>query len=237
MAYTIKKPKSTYVKEPYGLPFELTEKDKFKQPNVTEKPIKSYAENVPTPYQDEVKTFANPKTKEIMWIKREDAGKGWTNTYVNGKLIEKTRNPESSYKLVPQDFKEVSLFSEMSYHSGLNEKGKITKYGTNDYTLEYSDYTPIDNYRLQSPLKSQNKKEFGEVKKDVQLQKWNYVVLDWKPEGDKVKLQIKHKTSTPFGEEKEIFKSKEYDLSEKDKAISDFKEYVKKVKNHTTSKQ
>lgn len=232
MAYKTKKQKSHFIQEPYGLPYELTKKDEFRKPNFYAQniPTPFYAQNIPTPYQDEVKTFANSQTKEIMWVKREDVGKGWTNTYVNGKLVEKSRNPSDLYKIIPQDFKEISLFSEMSYHSGLNRQGKINHYGTSDYTLEYSDYTPIGNYKLQSPLKTQNKDEFGKVKNDVELQKWNYVVLNWKPEGDKTKLQIVHKTSTPFGEEKEIYKSKEYNLSERKQAISDFKAYVKKIK-------
>lgn len=181
------------------------------------------------PYSDEVKSFANPHTKEIMWIKRDYLGKGWYATYVNGKLLEKSRNPKSSYEIVPQNFKEISLFSEMNYHSGLNEKGKITNYGTNDYTLQYSDYNPKGVYKFQSPLKSGNKKEFGKVKNEVELQEWNYVVLDWKPVGNTSKLQIKHNIYSPFEKEKNIYTSREYDLSEKKQAISDFKDYVKKI--------
>jgi hypothetical protein len=195
--------------------------------------IKGKRENVVQPkvfFYDEVKTFANPETKELMSIKREYQGKGWYVTYINGELVDKSRDVGSSFKYVPSGFKEVSLFSEMSYHSGLIDKGKITNYGTHDYTLQYSDYTPIGEYRLQSPLKTEKKNEFGKIKNDVELQKWNYVVLDLKPDGDKIKLYIKHKISTPYGEEKEVYKSREYDLSEKKKAIKDFKEYVGKIK-------
>jgi hypothetical protein len=200
----------------------------LKSPKLKEK--KTFEIEKEIPYEDKVKTFANPYTKEVMWVKREYLGKGWYATYVNGKLVDKSRNVKSSYEYVPENFKEVSLFSEMSYHSGLRDKGKITKYGMEDYTLQYSDYKPIGEYKLQSPLKTSQKDEFGEVKNKVEFQKWNYVVLNWKPEGNKTKLQIVHKTSTPYGEKKEIYKSKEYDISERKEAIKDFRNYVAKIK-------
>ena len=178
--------------------------------------------------QDEVKTFANPQTKEIMSIKREYLGKGWYATYIDGKLVDKSRNVGSSYSYVPQGYKEISLFSEMSYHSGLNkkEKGKITNYGTEDYTLQYSDYKPLGEYKLESSLRTNKKDEYGQIKNKVELQKWNYIVLNWIPEGNTTKLQIKHKVSDPYGNEKEVYKSKVYDISERKQAIKDFRKYV-----------
>jgi hypothetical protein len=185
------------------------------------------------PYQDAVSSYANPDTKEIMWIKTENIGKGWEAIYVNGKLVKKSRSGTFLGSYVPKGFKKVSLFSEMSYHSALTQgkKGKITRYGTHDYNLDYSDFKPIGKYKLLSPLKTNSKKEFAEVKNEVELQKWNYIVLNWKPEENTTKLQIEHKIKTPYGEDKEIYKSRVYDISEKNQAVKDFRNYVAKVKN------
>lgn len=205
----------------------------YKIKNKPLKEKKSFEVKSNIPYSNEVSIFANPNTKEIMWIKRDYLGKGWYATTINGKLVDKSRNVGSSYKYVPEGYKEISLFSEMNYHSPLGQKesGKITRYGTHDYTLQYSDYKPLGKYKFQSPLKTGRKDEFGKVKNEVELQKWNYIVLNWIPEKEGTKLQITHKTSTPYGEEKEIYKSKIYNISEKDKAVKDFREYVAKVKD------
>jgi hypothetical protein len=205
---------------------------------IKNKPLKEKViprnESLKIPYSDEVKSFANPDTKEIMWIKREYLGKGWYATYVNGKLVEKSRDVKNYSQFVPSGYKEIGLFSEFSYHSPLltGESRKITNYGTHDYTLQYSDYKPLGKYRLSSPLRTGKKNEFGKVKSDVELQKWNYAVLNWNV-GEKQGLQIQHKVSTPYGEKKEIYKSRIYALSEKDKAISDFKSYVNKIKKES----
>ena len=182
---------------------------------------------VVVPFADEVTFYANPYTKEILHKNTEYAGKGWYNVFMNGRLVEKTRNPHFE---VPTGFKKVDLFSETSYHSGKNDKRKITRYGTHDYTIQYSGYKPIGKYKLQSPVKTQLKKQFGKEINSVQLQKWNYMALNWRPEGDTTKLFIEHNIHTPF-DKKEIYKSKEYDISEKKQAMKDFREYVEKHKN------
>jgi len=190
------------------------------------KKSKPKAENI-TPYEEEVKTYANPETKRVMWIKRKYLGKGWYATYVDGELVDTSRNVGSSSSYVPEGYKEVSLFSEMSYHSGMSHKGKIDNYGTSNYTLQYSDYKPIGKYKINSPLKTQQKDEFGKLKEDVEFQEWNYAVLE-KNSDDK--FQFKHQFSNPYGQKKIVYTSKEYDAKSKNKAIKDFRNYVAKIK-------
>jgi hypothetical protein len=182
--------------------------------------------DIDVPFADEVQFYANPETKEIIHKHTEFLGKGWYAIYVNGKLVKKSRD---TYFKVPSGFKEVSLFSETSYHSKLGRKGKITRYGTHNYNIQFSNYKPIGKYKLISPVKTQLKSKFAKPISSVELQKWNFMALNWKPEGDKIKLFIEHSVHTPF-DKKEIYKSKEYDISEKKQAIQDFRDYVEKHK-------
>lgn len=188
-------------------------------------------EIVNIPYADEVSFYANPKTKEIVHFRTKFLGKGWYAIYKNNKLVKKTRNP--SYT-VPSNFKKVSLFTEMSFHSSLSKtkkggRGGFGNYGTKDYTLDFSSYNPLGKYKLKSPVKSQLKNQFGKEVSSVQLQKWNYIALNWIPEDDKIKLQIQHSKHTPF-KKKKVYESKKYDMKDKKQAIKDFKKYVSKHK-------
>ena len=134
---------------------------------------------VNVPYASEVRFYADPKTKEIIHFQTKWLGKGWYAIYKNGKLVEKTRNP--TYK-VPKNYKKVSLFSETSYHSSLGKKPRITKYGMEDYTLQFSKYKPLGVYKLQSPIKTELKSKFGKPIKKVKLQKYYFVDIEKKGE-------------------------------------------------------
>lgn len=180
------------------------------------------------PFASEVQFYADPKTKEIIHFQTKFLGKGWYAVYKNGKLVEKTRNPTYN---IPENYKKVSLFSETSYHSSFGKKPRIRKYGTEDYTLQYSKYSPLGKYKLKSPVKTELKNKFAKPIKQVELQKWNFIALNWIPEDDGIKLQIQHTKSTPFDDvynKKRIYQSKKYTMKEKKQAIKDFREYVKK---------
>jgi len=186
--------------------------------------------NYEIPYHNKVKFFANKNTKRITNVEQKFIGKGWYEIRVGDQRL-KTRDPHGEVDRLLREkypnYKPLSLFSELSYHSGLTRKGKIAKYGTNDYNLQYSDYKPLETYALEQPVKSTRKDEFGKIRKQVKLLEWEYIVLDWIPD-KKIRFQIKHQIFYPFDEEKTIFRSKKYNSEEKDQAIKDFKNYVKK---------
>jgi hypothetical protein len=185
------------------------------------------------PYASEVSFFANPNNASIITASRKFLGKGWY-LYRVGDYVKKSRDGGLLVTFIKEkypNYEGVSLFSETSYHSPLNEPEKITNYGTHNYNLQYSHYIPIGNYKLEQPVKNELKKGFGKEINNVEMLKWDYIVLDWKPEENTTKLFIRHKQSTPFDKGqggKVLYESREYDISEKDKAIKDFKDYVRK---------
>jgi len=181
-------------------------------------------------YADKVKFYANKRSKRIIVVHLESLGKGWYQLFVGDKT-KKSRNSYEVDNLLRKyypNYIPISLFSELNYHSALNDKiqGKITNYGNKDYTLEYSSFKPIDIYVFEQPIKSGLKKEFGKIRKRVTLLEWNYIVLDWVPNKG---LFIKHSISNSFGKKEIIYKSKLYSFKDKDIAIKDFKKYVNKV--------
>jgi len=186
------------------------------------------------PYADKVRFYANPENEKIIVVQTNDLGKGWYEHRV-GEHVRKSRSRLTDEELLNQfypNYTKISLFTETSFHSNIFEKkSKIRNYGTKDYTLSFSTFKPIGEFRLQQPVRTQRKDKFGKVVNKLVLQEWNYVVLNWIPD-DKIKLQIEHTISNPFtksGEEKIIFKSKIYKLEDKKQAISDFKNYVAKI--------
>jgi hypothetical protein len=182
------------------------------------------------PYGSEVTFYANERSKRIIIVRSVYSKKGWSRCIV-GDHTKNTRNPTSYIRSTLNQYypgyKQISLFSETNYHSSKSkgENGKITNYGTHDYNLQYSSYSPMGNFRLEQPIKSEYKQKFGKIMRRVNLLRWNYIVLAWIPD-DQIKLQIRHSIHTPFDDKKTIYKSKIYKLSEKDKAIRDFKKYV-----------
>ena len=188
------------------------------------------------PYASGVSFYGNPKTKQIIYTQTEYRGKGWYAITV-GEHTKTTRDKSDVFDMLSQyypNYKELSLFSETSYHSSLGQSkvGKISKYGTEDYTLDYSSYVPVGKYQLKKPVKTEHKKGFGKEIKSVELQKWNYVVIHWTPVADdKVELQVRHTVSIPFKKESITkYKSRKYKEAEKDLAIADFKRYVEKIR-------
>ena len=181
------------------------------------------------PYASDTIFFANKRTKKIVPVINAFTGKGWWEHTV-GEYRGKSRSKSGYLSILNKyypSYKEISLFSETSYHSGYNKKGKITTYGTKDYTLQYSTYKPLAKYTIITPVKTNLQSSFGKPIKSVTLQEWNYIVLEWFPTTP-ITLAIKHSKSTPFGDEKTIFKSKKYKLTEKADVIKAFRAYVKK---------
>ena len=126
--------------------------------------------------------------------------------------------------------KPISLFQSLSFHRG--KSGVITNYGTEDYTLQFTDRKPIKKYRLVSPVKSNRKADYGKKITQVTVYEWNYIVLSWIPEKN-IKLQVKQTVKYPDGTYKVLFKSKIFNMSEKKDAIKLFKDKVvayKKIK-------
>jgi len=182
------------------------------------------------PSADKVSFYAIESKDMIVPVYKEDMGKGWY-TLVVGDVVQKTRNPDPM-QILRMNYgspKSISLFSETSYHSGINNPNKIKNYGTEDYTLDFSSYKPIKTMKLVEPVKSNLKKKFGKTINKVELQTWDYIVIDWIPD-DKIKLQLKHTRSAPLdkaGEGKVVFKSKRFPVSNKKEVISMFKKYIK----------
>lgn len=185
------------------------------------------------PYSDDVRFYADKKNKKIITAKKTYLGKGWYEIRVGDEIIKKrTNSPDYEMenllreKYPNYDDKTVSLFSEMSYHSPYTQgkSDKIDNYGNSDYSLDYSSYEPIETYELEQPVLTNSKKDFGEKRNKVTIQKWKYVVLDKTPNEEKYTLR--HTESTPFeSEKKEIYK-KSY--SDKSEAIKGFNNYVKR---------
>ena len=219
-------------------PKSETEKlaDNPKDPDPSFKPDEAVIENwgkedkpeSDIPYADDVTFYANKDKKSIITVQRTPLNQGWYMVRV-GEHSKKSRDTN----IIPMlrnyypNYVRISLFAETSYHSKTgDETGKITKYGTNDYTLQYSSYKPLEKYKLEQPIKTQTKENFGKVLHEVELSEWTYFVLNWIPE-EPIKFQIEHSISTPFDEEN-IFKSKIY--TDKEEAITEFKKYVKEHK-------
>ena len=183
-------------------------------------------------WSDKVRFYANKNNHTLITSEKEPIGKGWCKVRV-GKFVEKQRGECNVSKALYQhypDYKEVSTFTEDSYLAP--KSGKVSSYGTHNYNLEYSNLKPIDSaYKVLDDIKSTNKSKFGKPLKQVQFHEWEYIVLNWKPEGDKIKLQVSHSISNPLtGEKKTIYESQEYDESDSKAAIQKFNEVVNKVK-------
>lgn len=189
------------------------------------------------PYADETRFYASKRNRKIVPVNVTSKGKGWYE-YQVGPYTGKSRRRSTYLNVLSKyypDYKRVSLFSETSYHSGYDEKGKITNYGTSDYNLQYSSYKSLGRYALIRPVKTQRKSMFGKEINYINLLEWNCIVIDWIPEKN-IKLQIKHTVHTPFGDEKTVYKSKIYSILRKDDAIRDFKEYVRKQQGQSVSR-
>lgn len=199
-------------------------------------PIDGKCEEIP--YASKVRFYADHADKTIIHTHTEYVGKGWRDVRV-GNHHEKTRRGEGSIKYnlmdkyYPKHDDELSLFSETSYHSSLNQgtAGKIDTYGTHEYNKDFSVYKDAGEYELLQPVKTESPKEFAKVINKVNLQKWRYVVLNWKPDGNDVLLFVKDTIHDPIRDtEKVLFKSKEFPLADKNKAIDIFNKRVKDAK-------
>ena len=191
------------------------------------------------PYQDKVKFYADNKNKTIITTHTEYLGKGWYDVRV-GNHHKKTRGNETSVKQellqkhYPGHDEEISLFSELSYHSsiGQDKVGKVSKYGTNDYNKDFSIYKKIAKFKLLQPVKTEEKKRFGKEVDAVDVHKWRYVVIDWMPKGkDDIALQVRDTVKDPITDEDEVlFKSKEIPVSKKQDAFKLFEKRVAMAK-------
>jgi hypothetical protein len=180
-------------------------------------------------YADKYK-FYEKGTKIIPTLSKH-VGKGWYTVQV-GKHMAKTRNPGATRGDLLRKYypgaKPISLFQSLSYHRG--KSGVIENYGTKPYTLEFTKRIPLKKYTLVTPVKSTKKANFGKEIRKITTFKWVYVVLDWIPVGNKVKLQIKSKIIYPNDRETVKFKSARYDEKDYKKAIALFKKHVAKAK-------
>lgn len=188
-----------------------------------------------TPYMSKCKFYK--VGNEIVPVRTERRGKGWWHIFVGkymGKVREDWRGDQLKHEMLktfyPGAREEVSLFQSLSYHRG--ESGKVSKYGTKPYNLQFTKRVPLKRYKLASPIKSERKADFGTVKKSVPLYKWIYVVLNWKPVGrDKpVKLYVERKEMMPNEDDKILFQSKEFDEKDAKEAMALFREEVEKAK-------
>jgi len=150
------------------------------------------------PYQDEVKFYANPKLKRIIYRKIEDKGKGWSEVTVGKhKVVTRSSAQGVVRNLLNEkypEYKPVNLFTSLSYHRPINKR--ITKYGSKKYMLQYSKYQKIGNYKLERPVKTNQKRIFGKVVKKVPLYNWDYSVINWF--GDNENIELKRSVHSPF---------------------------------------
>jgi hypothetical protein len=193
------------------------------------------------PYSSEVKKYINPKTKKIITSEIIDSGKGWYTIRVGSKqsTIRGYHNRQSEInkllKMHYPNYQSVSLFSETSCHSALTkgEVGKVGRYGTSPYTLDFSAYKPIGKYKLEQPVRTESSREFGQVLDEVQINQWRYVVIDWIPQGQNkpILLQVKDTIHDPItGKEQVLFKSKKFKESELNKVKRIFYDRVKEAR-------
>lgn len=178
-------------------------------------------------YSDKYTFFEKGST--IIPVRKRYTAKGWYDLQV-GKYTEKTRSPDI-HRLLDKHYKgakRISLFQSLSYHRGSG--GKIENYGTKPYTLEYTKRVPIKRYKLVTPVKSNRKSDFGKLIHSVTTYKWIYVVIDWHPMGNKIKLSVERKTKYPDGKEVVHFKSAKYDEKDYKKVIKLFRNHVAKAK-------
>jgi len=188
--------------------------------------------NVTPSYSDKVKFYANKDNHTLITSEKKDLGKGWCEVRV-GKFSEKQRGGCNVLRVLNThypEYKEVSVFTEDSYHAPVS--GKVSKYGTHEYNLDFSKLKPINStFKVLDDIKSTKKSRFGKPLKQIRFNEWEYVVLNWIPKGEKVTLQVKHSLSNPLtGEKRTLYESPEYDEKDSKSAIKKFNEVVKKVK-------
>jgi hypothetical protein len=193
------------------------------------------------PYASEVRKYVNPQTKTIITSDVKDKGKGWFTVRVGSRqsTVRGYNRIESEREKLLQkhypNYDPVSLFSETSYHSSLTQgnQGKVTSYGTEPYTKQFSAFKPIDTFRFEQPVKTESPQNFGDVLEEVQINQWRYVVIDWIPQGigKSVLLQVRDTIDNPLtGEKRVLFKSKKFKESEKDKVYKIFNQRVNEAK-------
>ena len=196
------------------------------------------------PYSGDARYFIDHQKKRIIPAVVRPSGKGWYHIRV-GRYGEKTRNPGASIRSIlhehyPGFHDAQGLFADMNYHSSKNSgtPGKIGTYGTHDYNKDFSLYRPLGKYKLETPVKTENKKDFGKEIDTVTLHEWDYTVIDWIPgenKDDPIKLQVRRKIDNPVtGTDKTIFTSQTLPLSKKDEAYKIFNEQIEKAKRRKT---
>lgn len=199
-------------------------------------PVEKKCEQVP--YADKVKFYVDQNKKTIITSDVKYLGKGWTEIRV-GNHAEKTRaDPLTTRNRLlteyyPHHNKEISTFSELSYHSaiGQDKVGKIDTYGTKDYMKDFSIYKKEGKYTLLQPVKTLTKKDFGKEIKKLDMHQWRYVVVNWTPKGSKTVLVVKDTVHNPItGKEKVLYESKELPESKKNEAIKLFLRRVNEAK-------
>ena len=166
--------------------------------------------------------------------KVDDLGNGWSGLRV-GNHFEKSRSERTADSLLKKnypDYSTVSTFDETSFHSGRNHPGKVHKYGTNKYNLEFSTFKKEGkSVELINPVRTQRKQGFGNTVDKIQFHRQEYVVINWEPADGSENLWVEHSRENPLTKEKNVvFKSGKFDKSESDKVIKIFRERVEKVK-------
>ncbi len=174
------------------------------------------------PEYDKSNFFISPNKKEIITSNKVILGRNMCIART-GNFATKERNcsTEKLKDIYYPEYQKVSLFDEMSYHGANSQgQGKIKKYGGNDYNLQFTKLTPsIKDVKFDTPVKTNNKKEFLKEKKSVTLNRKDYVVIDWEPKGNSISLSVKQTQENALGREKVVFKSPEYDVKDKDEVI------------------
>lgn len=160
-------------------------------------------ENIP--YEDKVHFYANPKLKKLIYTKRDYLGKGWIAIKV-GRYKLKTRADAKSEvrRLLSEkypEYKDVSLFTSLSYHSPQNKR--ITNYsgGQEKWALQYSKLNKIGTYKLDEPVRTSKKRTFGKPVSKVPLYEWDYTAINWF--GGNENLELKRTLKSPFEDEPE----------------------------------
>jgi len=176
------------------------------------------------PYADEVKFFADPKLKKLIYAKQKHLGKGWSSVQVGKHEIKTRDDPKQAIRKIQQEkyptFQNVSLFSSLNYHAPV--PNKITKYGSEKYMLQHSKLKKIGVFELEQPVKSGRKKSFGKVVKKVPLYDWDYSVINWS--GSDPNLELSRKIISPFGNEKVMFSSGKVPKSRSNQLIKQLKQ-------------
>lgn len=181
------------------------------------------------PYADEV-TFYASATKAIpVWV--GTPVKGWADVYVGeftakGRTGERLATIESLLRRYYPGVKKIDVWSDVSYHSPLNQgkANKVNKYGREPNMVGISTYKKVKTYKLVYPVKSNKKGVFGKTKNHITSYIWTYLVVKWAP-GTPKHWWVAETVHYPDG--REIVKSKSRVFTDSAKARELFDKKVK----------